>query len=151
MELERYEKWEPVEGITTPVYCAFVNEDYEGLSVTLIFSDILDGLDTDLRIHFGRVPAYTVHEEFVHPWNAYVAEPAPLFTEGRWEHYTFPLRIVKNSVWLRSFSEIQLFPFPDSIHYRFVTLSQTVDILCDTVPEASWVKPPATILCSETD
>jgi len=139
MELERYEKWEPVEGITTPVYCAFINEDYDRLTVTLIFSDILDGLDKDLRIHLGRVPAYTVHEEFVHPWNTYTTEPAPKL-EGRWDNYNFPLLIVKNSVWLRSFSEIQLFHYPDSIHYQFVTLDQTVDVLCNNLPEASWIE-----------
>lgn len=141
MELERYEKWEPVEGITTPVYCAFVNEDYDGLTVTLIFSVMLDGLNKDLRIHFGRVPAYTVHEEFVHPWNTYVSEPAPTLEAGRWENYNFPLLIVKNSVWLRSFSEIQLFHDPDCIHYNLVTLDQTVDVLCNGIPKVSWIDP----------
>ncbi len=122
------------------MYCAFINENYDGLTVTLIFSDILDGLDKDLRIHLGRVPAYTVYEKSVHPWNAYTTEPAPTL-EGRWDNFNFSLLIVKNSVWLRSFSEIQLFHALDSIHYQFVTLDQTVDVLSNNVPEAAWTDP----------
>lgn len=140
MELERYEKWEPVEGITTPAGGALINEDIEGLSVTLIFSEIVNGLQADLRIHFRGVAAYTVHEEFVHPWNAYVSEPIPKLEET-WKGWSFPLLIVKNSVWLGSFSEHQLIDRPDSVHYRFVTLGSTVDVLCGGLPEASWIKP----------
>jgi hypothetical protein len=141
MELEHYEKWEPVEGIMTPASRAWIRDDYEGLTVTLIFSKIIDGLDKELEIWFGRVPAYTVHEEFVHPWNTYGSEPAPKLDKGQWDNYNFPLRVVKNSVWLRSFSEIQLIHYPDSIHYNFVTLDQTVDVLCNEEPEVSWIDP----------
>ena len=44
MTIEEHEKWEPVEGITTPVARAEVKEDREGLAVTLVFSEIVDGL-----------------------------------------------------------------------------------------------------------
>jgi hypothetical protein len=140
MELERYEKWEPVDGITTPAGHALIKDDEEGLSVTLIFSAIVNGLDIDLRIHFGFVAAYTVHEEFVHPWNTYDSEPLPKL-EGKWKGSSFPLLIVKNSVWLGSFAEHQLTHFQGNTHYRFVTSDDTVDVLCNKVPEASWVKP----------
>src|SRR5438874_12557269 len=98
MEVEQYEKWEPVEGITTPVARVLVKEDHEGLSVTLVFSEMVDGLNTDLRIIFGRVPAYTVYEEFVHPWNVSGTEPLPKLV-GKWKRWSFPLLIVKNSMW----------------------------------------------------
>lgn len=139
MELERYEKWKPVEGITAPVSYTLIRDDKEGLSVTLVFSGMVNGLSADLRIHFGKVAAYTVHEEFVHPWNAYVAEPLPKFDEGRWKGWSFPLLIVKNSVWLGSFAEHQLIHFQGSIHCRFVTSDETVDVLCNNPTEAVWI------------
>jgi hypothetical protein len=111
MELECYEKWEPVDGIIIPVGRAQINEDEQGLLVTLIFSELIDGLNTDLRLYFGRVAAYTVHEEFVHPWNAYAAEPVPKFDEGKWKGWTFPLLMVKHSVWLKSFEDHQLIDY----------------------------------------
>ncbi|MBW4582638.1 MAG: hypothetical protein KME42_23960 [Tildeniella nuda ZEHNDER 1965/U140] len=140
MELERYEKWEPVEGITNPVHCARINEGEQGLSITLIFSKTVDGLHAKLRINFvGRTPAYTVHEEFVHPWNVAFVEPIPKL-EGKWVGWTFPLLIVKHSTWLKSFSESQIVGYADSIHYRLMTLDKIVDVLYDGVPEASWVQ-----------
>jgi hypothetical protein len=140
MESEWYEKWEPVKGITTPVARALIKEDEEGLSVTLIFSEIIDGLDTDLRINFGRVAAYSVYDEFVHPCNEHGSEPIPKLNEGRWKDWSSPLLIVKNSVWLGSFADYQLIDYPNNIHYRFVTLDKTVDVLCNNRPEVSWVK-----------
>ena len=65
--IERHEKWEPVTGIVTPAARALISEDHEGLVVTMMFSEVVDGLDSDLRISFGRVAGYTVYEEFVHP------------------------------------------------------------------------------------
>src|SRR3954466_16007620 len=101
MKVERYEKWEPVKEVTTPVVRAIVKEDHEGLSVTLVFSEIVGGHNRDLQIAFGRVPAYAVYEEFVHPWMASNAEPPPRLV-GKWENMYFPLLLVKNSMWLGS-------------------------------------------------
>ena len=67
--VERHEKWPPVEGIVTAAARAVVSEDHEGLVVIMMFSEIVDGPASDLRINFGRVAAYTVYEEFVHPWD----------------------------------------------------------------------------------
>jgi hypothetical protein len=119
MTEERYEKWELVEGIVTPVGRAMVKEDHEGLAVTLVFSEIVGGLPFDLRVNFGRVPAYSVHEEFVHPGNGYRTEPPGL--AGKWEHYIYPLLLIRDSEWLHS---LRLISFPDSVHYRFLTLDQ---------------------------
>lgn len=141
MKVERYEKWETVEGIVTPVSRAVIEETHRGLGVTLFFSEIVDGLDSNLQINFGRVPAYAVHEEFAHPWNTHHTESPPTL-DGKWEHYFFPILIVKDSMWLDSFSDSQLIGYPDCIHYRLITLDQTVDVLCNRTPEASWVRPP---------
>jgi hypothetical protein len=144
MKVERYEKWEPVEGVVTPAARALIEENHEGLGVTLFFSEIVGGLNFNLFINFGRVPAYTVHEEFVHPWNIYHTESPPMLN-GKWETYCFPILIVRDSVWLDSFSDSQLVSYPDCIHYRLVTLDQTVDVLCNRTPGASWVRPRSNV------
>jgi hypothetical protein len=87
---ELYEEWVAAEGVTTPAARASVKENHEGLSVTMIFSEINGGLDKDLRIDFGRVPAYAVHEEFVHPWNVYDAGTLPKL-EGEWANPAFDI------------------------------------------------------------
>jgi hypothetical protein len=138
MEVEQYEKWEVVEGITAPVGCAVVKEDEDGLSVIMIFSEVNGGIDRDLRLDFGRVPAYMIHEEFVHPWNITERVTLPKL-EGKWERWSFPLLIVKNSAWLGSFSDVQLIHYPNCIHYRLLTMDQTVDVLCNNKVKVSWV------------
>ena len=42
---------------------------------------------------------------------------------GKWKSYSFPILIVKNSVWLASFSQSQLNDYADCIHYRLVTFN----------------------------
>ena len=140
MTNEYVEKWEAVEGIETPVARAIVTENHLGLSTTLIFSEMIGGHEFDLRITFGRVPAYVVHEEFVHPWSHGIAPRLA----GKWERYCFPLLTVGNSKWLASFSESHLLNWPGSIHYRLLTLDQIVDVLCNRIPEVTWVSslPP---------
>ena len=87
-------------------------------------------------VNFGRVPAYSVYEEFVHPWDSAVTESPKV--GGKWENYTYPLLSIQDSEWARSLSE-RLIGFPNSVHYRFVTLDQIVDVLCNRRPEVSWV------------
>lgn len=135
--IERHEKWEPVEGIVTAAARAVVNEDHEGLVVTMIFSEICDGPDKDLQIRFGRVAGYTVYEEFVHPWDTPQTE-SPMIGEGS-RRYVFPLLLIHDSEWVRSLSE-RLLGFPDSVHYRLLTLDQIVDVVSNKQPEATWLK-----------
>ncbi len=134
--VERQEKWEPVEGIVTPTASASIHEDNEGLVVTLLFSNVIDGLSSDLRMTFGRVRAYTVYEEFVHPWNRTQKE-FPRLT-GKWENYTYPLLLIHDSEWVSWLSDLIIIP-PSPIHYRFVTLDKIVDVLCNKQPEVTWV------------
>ena len=136
MGLERQEKWQPVEGIVTPAASALIDEDDEGLIVTLLFSNIVDGLHSDLCIKFGRVRAFTVYGEFIHPWNRSQKEFPRL--NGKWERYTYPLLLVHNSEWVSWLSDLIITP-PSPIHYRFVTLDEIVDVLCYRVPEVTWI------------
>lgn len=133
--MERHEKWEPVEGIATPAARAVVNEDHEGLVVTMIFSEVVDGSDSDLRIKFGRVAGYTVFEEFVHPWDSPQTE-SPMIDDGR---FVYPLLLIHDSEWLRSLSD-RLLGFPNCAHYRLLTLDEIVDVLSNKQPEVTWVK-----------
>lgn len=135
---EKQEKWEPVEGIATPAASALVVEDSDGLIVTLLFSEIVDGGDYDLRLRFGRVLAYTVYDEFAHPWET--SEAAPTLN-GRWGTYSYPLLQIRDSRWIASlpnFSTIH----PHSTHYRFLTLDKIIDVLCSRAPEVGWVSSP---------
>ena len=99
-----------------------------------MFSEMSDGLDSDLRIRFGRVAAYTVYEEFVHPWDSPGTE-SPMIGEGS-RRCVFPLLLIQGSEWLRSLSD-RLLGFPDCVHYRLLTLDEIVDVLCNQVPEVS--------------
>ena len=137
INLEQAEKWEPVEGIITPVARAMVAEDHEGLVVTLVFSEIVNGLQSDLQMSFGRIHAYTVYEEFVHPWEFVGA--VPRFAEP-WEGYVYPLLQIHNSRWISSIPNL-LFVHPNCIHYRFVTLDQIVDVLCNKPPTVNQIRP----------
>ena len=156
MKADQHEKWEPIEGVTTPAACALIVEDHDGLTITLVFSELVDGLDADLRIKFGRVPAYAVYEEFVHPWIESGGPPIPKL-EGKWKDFSYPILFVRNSTWQSSFSDFQLINWPEPVHYRLVTLDQTVDVLCNRSPEVMWVRAAdlaldkATQECTERD
>ncbi|MFN2533342.1 MAG: hypothetical protein ABR555_18825 [Pyrinomonadaceae bacterium] len=132
--VERHEKWEPVEGIVTAAARALVREDHEGLVVTMMFSEISDAPDSDLRIKFGRVAAYTVYEEFVHPWEA--VNEAPKLAGDR---YIYPLLKVKNSKWMASLPHLSLVD-PNCTHYRLLTIDKIVDVLSSKTPELAWIK-----------
>lgn len=134
--IERHERWEPVEGIVTPAARAVVNEDHEGLVITMIFSEVVDGSDSDLRIKFGRVAGYTVYEEFVHPWDSPQTE-SPMIDDDR---FVYPLLLIHDSKWMRSLSD-RLLGFSNCLHYRLLTLDEIVDVVSNKQPQASWIKP----------
>ncbi len=140
MSFEYCEKWEPVEGIITPIARVSSIDDVEGLQIKLIFSEIVGAADFDLLINFGRVPAFTVHEEYVHPWKNEDEKQSVPRLKDEWERYAFPCLIVRNSNWLRTFSDSQLYDFPDCIHYQFLTLDRYVDVLSNNEPQVTWVK-----------
>ena len=133
--IERHEKWEPIGGIATPAARAVVEENRDGLIVIMIFTEIINGGDSDLRISFGRVAGYSVYEEFVHPWDSPQTE-SPMISDGR---FVYPLLLIHDSEWMRSLSG-RLLGFANCVHYRLLTLDQIVDVLCNKQPEVSWVK-----------
>jgi hypothetical protein len=141
MIVERAEKWKPVEGIVTPTARALVKENHEGLTVVLKFSEIVNGPQCDLLINCGRVPAYSVYGEFVHPWNGPATDYPTL--AGDWDDYTYPLLQIQDSEWMNSLAE-RLIPDTALVHYRFVTLDQIVDVLCTKLPEVGWIKAAET-------
>ncbi len=102
----------------------------------MMFSEISDGLDSDLRIRVGRVAGYTVYEEFVHPWDSPQTE-SPMIGEGS-KRCVFPLLLIHDSAWVRSLSD-RLIGFPNSVHYRLLTLDEIIDVLSNKTPEATWV------------
>lgn len=132
--LEKQEKWVPVEGIETPAASALIVEDNDGLTVTLLFSAIVDASHSDLCLKFGRVLAYTVYDEFVHPWP--IAESMPRLA-GQWETYIYPLLQIRESKWIGSLENL-LFVHQNAIHYRLLTLDQIVDVLCTKPPDVNW-------------
>ena len=122
-------------GVVTPAASARIAEDDDGLTVTLLFSKIVNGRDSDLRVRFGRVLAYTVYEEFVHPWETSASAPR---LDDRWESYIFPLLQISESRWVASLANL-LHVHANAIHYRLLTLDQIVDVLCSKPPEVSWI------------
>ena len=121
--VETAKKWEPVEGLVTPAGRVCVAMDDREVIVTMVFSEIVDGLNSDLRITFGRVPAFAVHEEFIHPWNS--SHPAPRLG-GKWEAYTYPLLLIQDSEWVHSLQQ-QLVATPNPVHYRFALVDRPAD------------------------
>ncbi|HKV33564.1 MAG TPA: hypothetical protein VJP89_04570 [Pyrinomonadaceae bacterium] len=134
-QTEKQEKWEPVDGIVTPAASALVAEDKDGLTITLLFSQIVDGSDSDLCIKFGRVLAYSVYEEFAHPWETLESVPR---LPGRWGIYFYPLLRINESRWIASLPDLQAI-HPGVSHYRLLTLDQIIDVLCSKPPEVSWI------------
>lgn len=134
--IERHERWEPVEGIDRAAARVVVQEDHEGLVITMMFSEIGEGQSSNLRIRFGRVAGYSVYEEFVHPWYTPQTE-SPMIGEGS-RRCVFPLLLIHNSEWVHSLSD-RLLGFPNSVHYRLLTLDEVVDVLCNKQPEVNWV------------
>ncbi|HXT61448.1 MAG TPA: hypothetical protein VN696_00295 [Pyrinomonadaceae bacterium] len=134
--VEQHEKWEPIAGIMSPAGGALINDDHDGLTVTLLFSEIESGAKSDLRIKFGHVLGYSLYEEFVHPWST--PKDAPRLAPP-WERYLYPLLTIRGSDWIRSFDDL-LTVHPNCVHYRLLTVDEIVDILCDKPPEVAWIE-----------
>ena len=101
----------------------------------------LHGQERDLRVGFRQVHALAVHEEFAHP----LVDSESTLPKLGGTQFAYPLLVVTDSQWLRSFSESrlrcddQLLP----IHYSFLSLSYFVDVLSYQPPVAEWVNAEA--------
>tara|TARA_R110002072_G_scaffold302758_1_gene488461 strand:+ start:7829 stop:8257 length:429 start_codon:yes stop_codon:yes gene_type:complete len=87
-----------------------------------------EAIGPNVVVEFENVAAVTLHEEYVHPWNAPNGEP-------QWPKGVY-VAIVRNSEWVRSFSAGQLAMYRDPVHYRFVTEFPIIDVLCTCAPSA---------------
>ena len=142
---ERFELWEPVDGIETP--CAGVQISHGGhdLCLLLEFSLVDGGGDRDLCLRFGwgHVVGFASWQEFAHPWNTEpVLDRIPRLG-GRWSTHAFPTLEVLDSNAVAGFDEGQRATYPSVRHFRIVTLDHTVDVLATAQPHAEWVQRAA--------
>ncbi len=138
LKIEIYEKWSNVGGINAAAGGAVLIENKDGLTLQLFVKRQI------LVIYFKRFLALSIHEEFAHPRFDLEEDSAIPRVE---ERYVFPCLIVKNSYWLDSFSESRLAPFDrrELIHYRFVTLSNTYDVLAVQEPLVNWLEDKSSV------
>jgi hypothetical protein len=134
---EQLIEWHPTSGLDAPAGAVDVTETDGQLTLILRFSSVVNGLPRDLRLHFGRVVAFSSHEEFAHPWlDAQTPQPR---LSGAWSKYTFPCIEVLQSSWQHSFGESRLFGRGQVRHFQVVSLDKTVDILTTGPVHASWL------------
>jgi hypothetical protein len=90
------------------------------------------------RITFSQIWALAIHEEFAHP-DLDGNFDFPLLNDNPG---AYPLLMVTNSEWLKSFSDTRLATLPETpIHFQFISMSYIVDVLSYVRPEAEWVHP----------
>jgi hypothetical protein len=140
--METYLRFTPAVNLDAP--CAFIamSTGPEEHTVRLGFSAIRDAPPRDLIVRFGsRVMASMSHEEFVHPWQAAPNKAEVPRLDGKWTGFAFPLLEVRNSQWLASFSDSEIFGWRREAarHFRFVSLGDTVDVLTSGDVTAEWV------------
>lgn len=128
--VQTYEPWWP---LAEPVAKRFLSAE-----LTISFPDAHVRLDPGHRdgaalgasvlIDFPNVAAAMMHEEFVHPLNA--TNDGPAWPEG------VHVAIVRDSEWIRSFTDSQLLMYKKPVHYRIVTNFPVIDIICIGTPSA---------------
>ena len=134
---EQVIEWRPAAGIDAPCAGVDIAEMGGKLTMTLLFSGFIGGIETDLRVHFDRVIALMSHEESAHPWNdTQIVQPK---FSGKWSGYTFPCLEVVASAWIASFGESRLFGLTNVRHFQIVTLDKSVDVLTSHSVIAEWL------------
>ncbi|MGH7594226.1 MAG: hypothetical protein ACRELE_10310 [Gemmatimonadales bacterium] len=123
--MESYSRWHGIPKVETP--CAGVDLQliHGLLSVRLLFSEIVDGMDRDLVLTFDQPIAVTSFNEFQHPWQSETGGDVPRLT-GKWADYLYPILTVTGSTWMRIAEESGR-PMEGISHLRIVTLSDTVE------------------------
>lgn len=101
---------------------------------------LLSTRDDFLRFTFEQIHAMAIHAEFAHPHVDADAD-LPTIPNGKG---AYPLLVVADSDWIKSFSEIRLqgtgrIP----AHYQFISMGYFVDVLSYIEPTATWVGPEA--------
>ena len=134
--MEEYSRWQRVPNVEVP--CAGVDLQliHGVLSLRLLFSEIVDGMNQDLVLTFDQPIAVTSFNEFQHPWNAEVGGDVPRLA-GKWASFAYPILTVKGSDWMRIAEESGR-PMENIGHLRIVTLGDTVDVLGHDPESISW-------------
>jgi hypothetical protein len=129
--------WEPLGCIHWPCGSVDVADNDDGLTLLVRFSDVIGGGDRDLLLRFGRVLAFSSHEEFAHPW---VDDPIVLpRLGGTWSQWVWPLLEVTHSTWLATFSPARRASYDQPRHYRVISMDNTIDVLTANAVQAEWV------------
>ena len=129
--------WRPVEGISFSFVGAEVWSDYPRLCLRLIDGRTDVHEQQDLCVVFRRAPAYTVHEEFVHPTQGTVFGREP--TIGYGSRHTCPLLTVEGSPWFASLADELELTGGKHVHYRFCTAFPVADVASAEPPEVYWL------------
>ncbi len=116
-------------------------EPFSGISVGSLGDGttvlLLNGRCGLLRVVFRQIHALTIHEEFAHPLEDGDAELPQIPPDKG----GYPLLVVENSEWLRSFSDSRLRGGdPRPVHYLFLSMSVFVDVCSFIPPIVEWVE-----------
>jgi hypothetical protein len=128
---QRFDRWLAVPDVVEPFSGITVVSRGDGVT-----SLHLHASGRDLRVVFRQIWALTIHEEFAHPdVDVHVDLPQLINSAG-----AYPLLMVLNSEWLKSFSDTRLASLPGTpTHYQFISTSYIVNVLSYLRPDAEWV------------
>jgi hypothetical protein len=126
VELEKYERWKSFEGISRPLYCESVTDDFDGFRVTLAVRELCE---RRLTIRVAGLIAYrNVNESYrLRTLARTILEDGPLYTV---QSSRFVKWLVEESEGVLSASRV--------VHYAIFTAEDCIDIVADSEPSVSW-------------
>jgi hypothetical protein len=133
---QKFDRWRAIPDVVEPFVGISVVSRGDGETALYLHAD-----GRDLRVTFKQIWALTIHEEFAHP-HVDSQDDLPVFTSnaGPYPMGAYPLLIVRNSEWLRSFSDSRLAGLTViPTHYQFISMSYIVDVLSVLRPDVAWV------------
>jgi hypothetical protein len=125
---QHFVKWEPVQGLPTPLYCEALHDDWEGFRVLLRGEDPRSRL---LRITFPSPASYrnTNESYLLRTWSE--ARDRPLCS----------LLNVLNSEWL-AWLRAENGPVVEGrsfVHYAILTPEDCIEVLSEHPPSVEWL------------
>ena len=117
---EQFVEWPPVKLTISETHLASLSDSEDGLVV------VLAGDKERVRLAFGVVVAFrsVVEEACVEFWQRFHDDGLR----------TAAVLVVRDSRWLKTFSDADLRLYPDLCHYMIVTSEERVDVLCKHEP-----------------
>lgn len=126
-EEERFERWEPIDGLQAKMYLDAMHDDREGFRLIL---KAVDPKLRELRILFDAPLCYRGTQE------KYLLRA---IYEGN-SIYPWPIFIVRNSRYVRWFyTQATSAIDQDGRHYHIAAMDQIVDVLSERPPIISWL------------